>query len=121
VKALKDGEKLFQYKFINFYETKQLKELIQLIPETDLRKFYESTLCSLAYPKNKDEEDLVNTLYVYLDNNCEIAATSRKLYVHYNTVKYRITKCEDILNCSVHDSQNSLYLRIALLLRSNFT
>lgn len=121
VKALKDGEKLFQYKFINFYETKQLIELIRLIPEKDLRKFYESTLRSLSYPKNKDEEHLLNTLFVYLDNNCEIAITSRKLYVHYNTVKYRIAKCENILNYSVHDSQNSLYLRIALLLRSNFT
>ncbi|MFD0829635.1 PucR family transcriptional regulator [Neobacillus sp. M.A.Huq-85] len=121
VKAWKQGEELFQYKFINFYETKQLKELIRLIPEKDLRKFYENTLRSLAYPKNKDEEDLVNTLFVYLDNNCEIAITSRKLYVHRNTVKYRIAKCEEILNYSIHDSQESLQLRIALLLRSNFT
>ncbi|MED3564159.1 PucR family transcriptional regulator [Bacillus xiapuensis] len=121
VKAWKQGEELYQYKFINFYETKQLKELIRLIPEKDLRKFYENTLRSLAYPKNKDEEDLVNTLFVYLDNNCEIAITSRKLYVHRNTVKYRIAKCEEILNYSIHDSQDSLQLRIALLLRSNFT
>ncbi|MFJ5624725.1 PucR family transcriptional regulator [Peribacillus loiseleuriae] len=121
VKAWKQGEELFQYKFINFYETKQLKELIRLIPEKDLRKFYENTLRSLSYPKNKDEEDLINTLFVYLDNNCEIAVTSRKLYVHRNTVKYRIAKCEEMLNYSVHDSQNSLHLRIALLLRSNFT
>jgi purine catabolism regulator len=121
VKAWKQGAELFQSKFINFYETKQLKELIRLIPEKDLRKFYENTLRSLSYPKNKDEEDLVNTLFVYLDNNCEIAITSRKLYVHRNTVKYRIAKCEEILNYSVHDSQNSLHLRIALLLRSNFT
>ncbi|MFC0274919.1 PucR family transcriptional regulator [Metabacillus herbersteinensis] len=120
VEAWKQGAELFQYKFINFYKTKQLKELIRLIPEKDLQKFYENTLRSLSYPKNKDEEDLVNTLFVYLDNNCEIAVTSRKLYVHRNTVKYRIAKCEDILNYSVHDSQNSLHLRIALLLRSTF-
>jgi PucR family transcriptional regulator, purine catabolism regulatory protein len=121
VKAWKQGVELFPYKFINFYETKKLKELIRLIPEKDLRKFYENTLSSLSYPKNKDEEDLVNTLFVYLDNNCEIAITSKKLYVHRNTVKYRIAKCEEILNYSVQDSQNSLNLRIALLLRSNFT
>ncbi|MBZ5750703.1 MULTISPECIES: PucR family transcriptional regulator [Metabacillus] len=121
VNAWKQGETLFQNKFINFYETKQLKELMRLIPEKDLRKFYENTLRSLAYPKSRDDEDLVNTLFVYLDNNCEIAITARKLYVHRNTVKYRIAKCEDILNYSVHDSQNTLHLRIALLLRSTFT
>jgi len=120
VEAWTHGSKLFQNKFINFYETKQLIELIRLIPEKDLKKFYENTLRSLSYPKNKDEKDLVNTLLVYLDNNCELAITSRKLFVHRNTVKYRIAKCEDILNYSVHDSKNSLHLRIALLMGSIF-
>ncbi|MBR8644408.1 helix-turn-helix domain-containing protein [[Brevibacterium] frigoritolerans] len=57
---------------------------------------------------------------VYLDNNCELAITSRKLFVHRNTVKYRIAKCEDMLNYSVHDAKNSLHLRIALLMSSIF-
>ncbi len=120
VDAWKQGAELFQYKFINFYVPKQLIELMRLIPEESLQKFYENTLLSLSYPKNKDVEDLVNTLIVYLDNNCEIALTSRKLYVHRNTVKYRIAKCEDILGCSVHDSQSSLHLRLALLMRAMF-
>ncbi|KAA0965531.1 hypothetical protein FQ087_04305 [Sporosarcina sp. ANT_H38] len=120
VEAWKQGKELFQYKFINFYVPKQLIELLRLIPEESLLQFYESTLHSLSYPKSKDEEDLVNTLIVYLDNNCEIALTSRKLYVHRNTVKYRIAKCEEILGCSVHDSQNSLHLRLALLMRAMF-
>ncbi|PRS40412.1 hypothetical protein C6W19_06975 [Bacillus sp. RJGP41] len=120
VEAWTNGAELFQNKFINFYETKQLIELIRLIPEKDLKKFYENTLRSLSYPKNKDEKDLVNTLLVYLDNNCELAITSRKLFVHRNTVKYRIAKCEDMLNYSVHDAKNSLHLRIALLMSSIF-
>ncbi|NYF24852.1 PucR family transcriptional regulator [Sporosarcina sp. JAI121] len=120
VEAWKQGAELFQYKFINFFVPKQLIELMRLIPEESLQNFYENTLNSLSYPENKDEEDLVNTLIVYLDNNCEIALTSRKLYVHRNTVKYRIAKCEDILGCSVHDSQSSLHLRLALLMRTVF-
>ncbi|WP_285767760.1 PucR family transcriptional regulator [Peribacillus sp. SI8-4] len=120
VEAWMQGSELFQTKFINFYETKQLIELIRLIPEKDLKKFFENTLRSLSYPKTKDEKDLVNTLSIYLDNNCELAITSRKLFVHRNTVKYRIAKCEDILNYSVHDPKNSLHLRIALLMGSIF-
>ncbi|MGE6377463.1 PucR family transcriptional regulator [Peribacillus muralis] len=120
VEAWTQGSELFQNKFINFYESKELIALIRLIPEKDLKKFYENTLRSLSYPKTKDEKDLVNTLLVYLDNNCELAVTSRKLFVHRNTVKYRIAKCEDILNYSVHDSKNSLHLRIALLMGSIF-
>lgn len=121
VEAWEHGFDIYHHKFINFYETKQLKELIRLIPAENLQKFYENTLRSLSYPKSKDEEDLVNTLIVYLDHNCEIAITAKKLYVHRNTVKYRIAKCEDMLNYSVHDSENSLHLRMALLMRSMFT
>ncbi|WP_180954654.1 PucR family transcriptional regulator [Bacillus sp. V5-8f] len=115
-----NGFKLYQRKFINFYETKQIQELIRLIPKQELQNFFENTLRSLAYPRTRDEEDLIKTLVVFLDNNCEIAITSKKLFVHRNTVKYRIAKCEEILNYSVEDPTNSLHLRMALLMRTMF-
>lgn len=121
IEAWQHGFDIYHYSFIHFYEAKQLKELVRLIPEQNLQKFYENTLKTLSYPKSKDEEDLVNTLIVYLDHHCEIAITAKKLYVHRNTVKYRIAKCEEILSYSVHDSENSLHLRMALLMRSMFT
>ncbi len=121
IEAWEHGFDIYQHKFIHFYEAKQLKELIRLIPEQNLQTFYVNTMRSLSYPKSKDEEELVNTLIVYLDHHCEIAITAKKLYVHRNTVKYRIAKCEEILNYSVHDSENSLHLRMALLMRSMFS
>ena len=121
VEAWKKGEDLYHKKFINMYETKQLMELIHFIPKENLKNFYENTLRSLSYPKTKDEEDLINTLIVYLENNCEITITAKKLYIHRNTVKYRIAKCEDILGYSVHEPQNSLHLRMALVMKAVFT
>ena len=121
VEAWENGCNLFQYSFINFYETKQLKELMHLLPEQNIKKFYENTMRSLSYPKSKDEDDLLHTLIVYLDHHCEISKTAKKLFVHRNTVKYRIAKCEDILGYSVHDSENSLHLRMALMMRTMFT
>jgi purine catabolism regulator len=120
VEAWKHGQELYQKKFINFYETKQLIELIHLIPKENLKNFYENTLRSLAYPKTKDEEELISTLIVFLENNCEITITAKKLFIHRNTVKYRIAKCEDILGYLVHEPQNSLHLRMALLMRHIF-
>ena len=119
--AWKLGSELYHHHFLHFYETKKLKELIRFIPEDNLKEFYENILRSLAYPKSRDEEDLIHTLIVYLENNCQIAVTSKKLFVHRNTVKYRIAKCEEILSYSVHEPQNSLHLRVALLMRSTFT
>lgn len=120
VSSWTQGADIYQKKFINFYETKQLQELIRLLPEENSKEFYENTLRSLAYPNTKDEEDLLNTLFVFLEESCEITNTSKILYVHRNTVKYRIAKCEEILGYSVKDPQHSLNLRMALLMRTMF-
>lgn len=51
VEAWTNGAELFQNKFINFYETKQLIELIRLIPEKDLKNFMK--ILYVLYPTRK--------------------------------------------------------------------
>lgn len=104
--------------FIKHYKTRDLKELLNTLPRKDLKALYENTLKSLAYPKTKDDQDLVKTIQVYLDSQCEFSETSRKLFVHRNTVKYRIEKTEELLNCSLRDPADSLRIRVALVIGS---
>src|SRR5690606_37405927 len=101
--------------FIKFYKTRDLEELLKSLPRKDLKALYENTLKSLAFPKTKEEQELVKTIQVYLDTQCEISETSRKLFVHRNTVKYRIAKAEEVLNCSLRDPADSLRIRVALI------
>lgn len=117
IDAINQGYALYNKKFIYFYKTKELKELLGAIPVKNLRALYESTLKSLAYPIEEDEE-LVKTVEIYLEHQCEITSTARALYVHRNTVKYRIKKAEDILGESLKDPTNSLRIRVALLIGS---
>lgn len=58
--------------------------------------------------------DLVKTLSAYLDNNCLLVATSQKMFLHRNTVKYRISRCEDILGLDLSDSQIAMGVMISL-------
>ncbi|MQL51643.1 GAF domain-containing protein [Desulfofundulus thermobenzoicus] len=39
---------------------------------------------------------LVDTLECYLDNNCNLADTAGKLYIHVNTLKYRLKKIKEL-------------------------
>ncbi|GGA66094.1 PucR family transcriptional regulator [Ornithinibacillus halotolerans] len=121
VDAVATGTALNQKQIIKFYRTKELKELMRMIPSESLEDFYKETLRSLAYPKTSEEKDLINTLSVYLDHNCEITETSKILFIHRNTVKYRISKCKKILQYNIEDPDNSLRLRTALLVKSFFT
>ena len=104
--------------FIKYYKTRDLEELLKSLPRKDLKALYENTLKSLAYPKTKEEQELVKTIQVYLDAQCEFSETSRKLFVHRNTVKYRIEKTEELLNCSLRDPADSLRIRVALIIGS---
>lgn len=116
VEAIKNGYLLKKKGFINFYKTKEVKELLNIIPRKDLQALYENTFKMLAYPNTKDDQELVKTIEVYLDCQCEISETSRKLFVHRNTVKYRIKKAEELLNCSFQDPDDSLRIRVSLII-----
>lgn len=116
VEAITNGYELKMKGFINFYKTREIKELLNTIPRKDIKSLYENTLKSLAYPETKEELELVKTIEVYLDCQCEISETSRKLFIHRNTVKYRIQKTEEMLHCSFRDPADSLKVRVALMI-----
>ena len=116
VDAIMNGYDLNRQSFINFYRAREIDELLSTLPRKDLQALYENTLKSFAYPKTKEELDLVKTIEIYLNCQCEISETSRRLYVHRNTVKYRIEKMEELLNCSFRDPTDSLRFRVALLI-----
>ncbi|MEN1967425.1 PucR family transcriptional regulator ligand-binding domain-containing protein [Lentibacillus sp. N15] len=118
VEAILNGYELNMTGFVNFYKTREIKELLNTLPRKDLKALYENTLKSLAYPQSKEDVELVKTIEVYLNCQCEISDTSRKLYIHRNTVKYRIKKTEELLNCSFRDPQDSLRIRVALIIGS---
>lgn len=104
--------------FIKYYKTRDLEELLKTLSRKDLKALYENTLKSLAFPKTKEDQELVKTIQVYLDAQCEFSETARKLFVHRNTVKYRIEKAEELLNCSLRDPADSLRIRVALIIGS---
>lgn len=118
VDALRAGYRENKKRFIKSYRIKELAEILKTIPTQKLKEFYKSTLRDLAYPKDKEKEDLVQTLSVFLNNNCQISETSKLLFIHRNTVIYRIKKCEEILGIELKGSDETLRFRIALFIRS---
>jgi len=49
------------------------------------------------YDKNMGA-DLLGTLRVYLESHQDIALTANRLFLHKNTVRYRISRCRKLLN-----------------------
>ncbi len=65
---------------------------------------------------DSDAEILLDTLSVYyLDTGCEVKATAAQLYVHRNTIQYRLAKIHAITNFKTDDflSNNLMYQAVA--------
>ncbi|KMK77877.1 PucR family transcriptional regulator [Alkalihalobacillus pseudalcaliphilus] len=102
---------------IRKYHTQELSEIIKAIPLKKLKTFYLSSLRELAKPNDKEKEDLMITLMTYLNHHCQISETAKSLFVHRNTVIYRIKKCEELLGNSLKNPDETLKLRLALFAR----
>ena len=57
---------------------------------------------------------LVALLRAYLDENCNIAHASRKLFMHRNTFLYQLEKMKSILQSDLDDADIRLRIQIAL-------
>lgn len=63
------------------------------------------------------DEELLNTIKVFLQNNLKLAETSRQLYLHRNTLIYRLDKIHAITGLDIRSFDDALKMEIALYLR----
>jgi DNA-binding PucR family transcriptional regulator len=59
---------------------------------------------------------LLETLMVFLDNGTSVEATARGLFVHANTVRYRLRRVQEVTGYSPTDARDAYVLRLALTL-----
>lgn len=58
--------------------------------------------------------ELVETLRVFLENNQNTAKAAKALFIHYNTLRYRMECVQQILGDALEDPQKRLAIEIAL-------
>lgn len=64
-----------------------------------------------------NQTDFLHTLEVYLENDCNAQKCGRLLFLHRNSLVYRIHRIEEIAGCDLSDPTERAYLRLSLLLR----
>jgi hypothetical protein len=94
-------------------------EADDLLPERALAgdPLAKQTLVERVYrPLRAHSADLVTTLWSYLDNGRSLEATARELFVHPNTVRYRLKKVSDVIGWDATGPREALILQTALIL-----
>jgi DNA-binding PucR family transcriptional regulator len=64
----------------------------------------------------ESQTKLLQTLEIYLLNNCRIKPTSEQLYIHTNTLKYRLNQITDLTSIDFDDFHSRMQLYIDLQL-----
>ncbi len=92
-----------------------------LLPERALAgdSLARNTLINRIYrPLQSHSTELLTTLWCYLDNGRSLEATARELFVHPNTVRYRLKKVSEVIGWDATGARESLILQAALIVGS---
>lgn len=92
-----------------------------LLPERALAgdSLARATLINRIYrPLQNHSNELLTTLWAYLDNGRSLEATARELFVHPNTVRYRLKRVSEVIGYDATGSRESLILQAALIIGS---
>ncbi len=114
--ALDVGKIFYAEKKVSAYNTLGIGRLIYQLPINLCRIFIDEIFGSNV-PSELDDETLT-TINKFFENNLNVSETSRQLFVHRNTLVYRIEKLEMSTGLDIRTFEDALTFKIALMVVS---
>ncbi|MHC6180068.1 PucR family transcriptional regulator [Clostridium sp. JNZ X4-2] len=80
----------------------------------ELAKFCNDTIKPLVEYDRLNGTELIKTLKIYFECNGNMKKMSKQMFMHYNTIIYRLQKIKDIIGMDVENAEERLDLEIAI-------
>ena len=117
--AIEVGKVFDTEKYIINYENLGIGRLIYQLP---------TTLCEMflveVFKKNPidslDQETLF-TIHKFFENNLNVSETARKLFVHRNTLVYRLEKIKKLTGLDLREFDDAITFKVALMVKKYLT
>lgn len=116
--ALDVGKIFYGDKNVIAYSTLGIGRLIYQLPLPLCEMFMNEVFGGQQLPDSLDEETLT-TINKFFENSLNVSETSRQLYIHRNTLVYRLEKLQKSTGLDVRVFEDALTFRIALMV-SNY-
>lgn len=111
--ALEVGKVFDTEKFIINYENLGIGRLIYQLPPTLCEMFLQEVFKKGSLD-SLDQETL-QTIHAFFDNNLNVSETSRKLFVHRNTLVYRLEKIKKLTGLDLRQFDHAITFKVALM------
>lgn len=117
--ALEVGKVFDTEKAIVSYDNLGIARLIYQLPTTLCETFLKEVF-KRGSIESLDQETLF-TIQRFFENNLNVSETSRKLFVHRNTLVYRLEKIKKITGLDLREFDHAIVFKIALMVKKYLT
>ncbi|SDA62056.1 carbohydrate diacid regulator [Lachnospiraceae bacterium G11] len=111
--ALDVGKIFFDDRQVIAYSELGIGRIIYQLP-IPLCKMFIKEIFGTKSPDDFDEESLT-TIYKFFENNLNVSETSRQLYIHRNTLVYRLDKLQKTTGLDLRVFEDAITFKIALM------
>jgi carbohydrate diacid regulator len=114
--ALNVGKIFYSGERIHMYRKLGIGRLIYQLPENLCRLFLHEVFTK-QQPETFDEETLT-TINMFFGNSLNVSETARQLFVHRNTLVYRLEKLSKSTGLDIRSFDDAVTFKIALMVES---
>ena len=111
--ALEVDKIFYENKEVVAYDQLGIGRLIYQLPLPLCKMFIKEVFGDYS-PEEIDDETLA-TIYKFFENNLNVSETSRQLYIHRNTLVYRLDKIQKSTNLDLRNFEDAIAFKIALM------
>ena len=117
--AIEVGKVFDTKKNIINYENLGIGRLIYQLPTTLCEMFLQEVFKKGSL-ESLDRETLM-TIQAFFENNLNVSETSRKLFVHRNTLVYRLEKIRKLTGLDLREFEHAITFKVALMVKKYLT
>ena len=103
---------------LQYFDRMGMYRMLYLVEDRELlRDLSDKPLAPLIEYDKEHDGEYVATLESYLQCGGSIKAMSGELYIHRNTILYRMANIKKLLGCSLESPEDKLFYAIACMIR----
>lgn len=115
--ALELGQKMNSEQLVCHYCNYQIFDLFSETKHPEnIGRFCHPALSILRQNDLENHSELYKTLCIYIENACSIKLTSESLFIHRNSLVYRLNKIVELCHLDFTDSNTLFLLRLSFLI-----
>ena len=117
--AIEVGKVFDTERYVINYENLGIGRLIYQLPTTLCQMFLQEVF--KKNPIDSLDQETLFTIYKFFENNLNVSETARKLFVHRNTLVYRLEKIKKLTGLDLREFDDAITFKVALMVKKYLT